>query len=55
MVKKAKQNERLIHVRLSESMHKSLRVLVAELDTSIQNWVSELIVKELKKKGKIGG
>jgi plasmid stability protein len=38
---------RMIHVRLPEETHKRLRVRVAELDTTIQDWVATLIQKVL--------
>ena len=38
---------RMIHIRLPEELHKRLRVRVAELDTTIQDWVSTLIRKVL--------
>lgn len=38
---------RLIHVRLPDDLHRSLRVHVATNDTSIQNWVAALIAREL--------
>ena len=38
---------RLIHVRLSEAIHRALRIHVAAHDTSIQNWVAALIEREL--------
>jgi predicted HicB family RNase H-like nuclease len=41
--------ERLIHIRLSEEIHKRLRIKVAELDTSMQDWVAGLVEKELDK------
>jgi len=38
---------RLIHVRLTEAIHRALRIHVATHDTSIQDWVAELIEREL--------
>lgn len=51
MIKSKSENNtgRLIHIRLSEDVHRRLRIRAAELDTSIQKWVSELIEKELSK------
>lgn len=43
-----KQNSRLIHIRLSKDLHQRLRVQVALLDTTIQDWVAELLEKTLK-------
>jgi hypothetical protein len=39
--------DRLIHVRLTEDLHRSLRVHVAANDTTIQEWVAALIAREL--------
>ena len=44
------KNLRMIHVRLTPETHRQLRVHVAGLDTSIQEWVASLIEKELNKK-----
>ncbi|MBD3170818.1 MAG: hypothetical protein GF307_15180 [candidate division Zixibacteria bacterium] len=50
MAKKEDESKtRLIHIRLSEELHKTLRIRVAELDTSIQKWVESLIEKNLGK------
>lgn len=38
---------RTIIVRVSVGTHRALRIRVAEEDTSIQNWVSSLIEREL--------
>ena len=38
---------RSIIVRLSHDAHRSLRIRVAEEDTSIQKWVEALIEREL--------
>lgn len=46
------QNQRKIHIRLSEEVHKRLRIRAAELDTTIQDWVSATIVKELDRQEK---
>lgn len=40
---------RMIHIRLSEDLHKKLRVRVAEEDVTIQDWVSDLIKRILDK------
>jgi hypothetical protein len=47
MAAKETSNERMIHIRLPEALHKSMRVRVAELDTTIQHWVAALVEKEL--------
>lgn len=48
--KKYLYDRRMIHVRLSEETHKLLRVLVAELDTTMQDWIRLLVERELKKR-----
>lgn len=45
--KSAENRDRMIHVRLSDSTHKRLRVHVAEWETTIQDWVEALIEKQL--------
>jgi predicted HicB family RNase H-like nuclease len=44
---KEAETSRTIIVRLSVGTHKTLRVRVAEEDTSIQKWVEALIEREL--------
>jgi hypothetical protein len=39
---------RMIHVRLPSEVHKRLRIRTAEMDTSIQDWVAALVIKELE-------
>jgi hypothetical protein len=39
----------MIHIRLPEELHKRLRVRVAELDTTIQDWVTKLVSKVLER------
>ncbi len=43
--------ERMIHVRLSEAMHKEVRIRAAEADETIQEWVAKTIEKELHHQG----
>jgi len=43
----APETSRQIIVRLAIDTHRALRVRVAEEDTSIQKWVSDLIEREL--------
>jgi len=38
---------RMIHVRLPEDVHKRVRIRAAETDMTIQDWVLELIQREL--------
>jgi predicted HicB family RNase H-like nuclease len=47
--KSPQSSKRMIHIRLSEALHKRLRIRVAELDTTIQDWVAETIEKELNR------
>jgi len=37
----------MLHIRVSEELHKKMRIQVAELDTTLQNWVVNTIAKEL--------
>jgi hypothetical protein len=39
--------ERKIHIRMGEDLHKRLRIRCAELDTTIQDYVVELLDLEL--------
>ncbi len=50
--KKKSRSGKLIHVRLPEEVHKMLRITAAELDTTIQDWVADLIQKTLQKPSK---
>jgi len=45
--KPQQESKRMIHTRLSEETHRRLRIRAAELDTTMQDWVAELIAKEL--------
>ncbi|MGA2465003.1 MAG: toxin-antitoxin system HicB family antitoxin [Thermodesulfobacteriota bacterium] len=47
---KKSESERLIHIRLSEEVHKRLRIRAAELDITMQKLVEQMIEKELGKK-----
>ncbi len=47
---KVNQNERLLHIRVSEELHKRLRIRAAELDTTMQKVVEQIIEKEFGKK-----
>jgi predicted HicB family RNase H-like nuclease len=47
---KKSENERLIHIRLSEEVHKKLRVRAAQLDITMQKLVEQMIEKELGRK-----
>ena len=50
--KKAESGDRMIHIRLSEEVHKQLRIRVAELDTTMQDFVADVVAKGLRKGGK---
>jgi hypothetical protein len=47
-----KRKGRMIHVRLTEEIHQKLRMRVAELDTTIQEWVAALVKHQLGLKRK---
>ena len=47
-----KRDGRMIHIRLPEEVHKRLRIKVAELDTTIQDWVASALTKELERQEK---
>lgn len=38
---------RMVHVRLTEELHKRLRIRAAENDTTLQDWVATAIKNEL--------
>ena len=46
-----KEKKRMIHIRLPEDVHKRLRIRVAELVTTIQEWVEKLVTKVLERVG----
>ena len=39
--------ERKIHIRMKEDLHRRLRIRCAELDTTLQDFVVELLDREL--------
>lgn len=45
--KTTRSETRMIHIRLPEKLHKKLRIKTAELDTTIQEWVAEVIRENL--------
>ena len=47
-----RKGKRLIHIHLPEEVHKQLRIRVAELDTTMQDWVSALVKRELGVSGR---
>ena len=40
-------NNRMIHIRLPEDLHKHVRIRAAETDQTIQDWVVEALQAEL--------
>lgn len=42
-----KPKTRMIHVRISEDLHKRLRIRAAETEVTMQDWVGVAIKKEL--------
>ncbi len=46
---------RMIHVRLPEEVHKKVRIRAAEMDVTIQDWVLEVIQRELARQDKQAG
>jgi len=42
----------MIHIRLDEQIHKQLRILVAQRDTTIQQLVKDLVQREVEKSNK---
>ncbi len=44
--------ERKVHIRMGEDLHKRLRIRCAELDTTIQDYVVELLDRELSTDGR---
>ena len=43
---------RMVHVRLSDELHKRLRIRAAEDDTTLQDWVTSAIQNELDRQSK---
>ncbi len=50
--KSSDKQDRMIHIRLTDSAHRRLRVKVAEQETTIQDWVADIIVNQLQKQKK---
>ena len=47
--------ERMVHVRLTEELHKRLRIRAAENDTTLQDWVATAIKNELDRQEQVKG
>ena len=45
-------NNRMIHIRLPEDLHKRVRIRAAETDQTIQDWVVEALQAELNRQEK---
>jgi len=48
-------NTRMVHVRLTEDLHKRLRIRAAESDTTLQDWVAMAIKNELDRQDRVKG
>ena len=46
---------RMVHVRLTEELHKKLRIRAAESDTTLQDWVAIAINNELDRQDREKG
>ena len=46
---------RMVHVRLTEELHKRLRIRAAENDTTLQDWVAMAIENELDRQDREKG
>jgi len=46
------KNNRMIHIRLPEDLHKRLRIRAAETDQTIQDWVVKALQAELDRQEK---
>ena len=49
---KNQTNNRMIHIRLPEDLHKRVRIRAAETDLTIQDWVVEALDAELNRQEK---
>ena len=49
---KSQTNNRMIHIRLPEDLHKRMRIRAAETDQTIQDWVVEALQTELNRQEK---
>lgn len=49
---KNQTNNRMIHIRLPEDLHKRVRIRAAETDQTIQDWVVEALDAELNRQEK---
>ena len=49
---KSQTNNRMIHIRLPDNLHKRVRIRAAEADQTIQDWVVEVLQAELNRQEK---
>ena len=49
---KSQTNNRMIHIRLPDNLHKRVRIRAAEADQTIQDWVVEALQAELNRQEK---
>ena len=47
---KRSDGSRMVHVRLDPDLHRRLRIVVAAEDTSLQDWLSRIVVKAVNKR-----
>jgi len=45
----SKNDERMLHIRMSADMHRHVRVRAAEADATIQDWMIAVIERELNR------
>jgi plasmid stability protein len=45
-------NNRMIHIRLPDNLHKRVRIRAAEADQTIQDWVVKVLQAELNRQEK---
>jgi hypothetical protein len=39
----ADEKARMVHIRLDADLHRALRLIVAEQDTTLQDWISRIL------------
>lgn len=49
---KNQTNNRMVHIRLPEDLHKRVRIRAAETDRTIQDWVVEALDAEINRQEK---
>lgn len=48
---RATNRERMLHIRVGPELHRALRVIVAEQDTTLQEWVVRTLADAVRKAG----